>query len=532
MPFHEGFDSRDYTTARSGNPRRNLICAFRLDSRWHDEGMSQSSSAYEKLRERTREIALIGSAGGVLNWDRETYMPTKAIAWRSEQLAYLSGKTHSLFVGQEVGEWLSECGGLEKDSIEAANVRMWQRDYDRAVKLPQDLVEEMARTSSLASQEWMEARREKKFSRFEPWLVKLVALKKREADCLGYQDSPYDALLDAYEPGMTASRVGSILEKLKEQMIPLLPLAIEKSKRQNATLEGHFPIASQQAFNRKVAEAIGFDFESGRIDTTTHPFCSGVGPGDCRLTTRYNEENFLESLYGVLHEAGHGLYEQGLAIERFGTPAGEAVSLGIHESQSRLWENHIGRSVEFWQRWFPVACEHFPDLKKTTPEAIAAFALRVKPSHIRVEADEMTYDLHIILRFSIERELIEGKLAVADVPHRWNEEFKKLMGLNVSDDAMGCLQDVHWSMGGIGYFPTYSLGNLNASHLHHHAEQQVPGLKDAINRGDYAPLLKWLREKIHIHGRRYLPQDLIRLATGEESNPAYHSEYLKKKYCS
>ncbi len=289
-------------------------------------------------------------------------------------------------------------------------------------------------------------------------------------------------------------------------------------------------MASQQALNRKAAETIGYDFAAGRIDTTTHPFCTTPGAGDCRLTTRYDERCFTQSFYGILHEAGHALYEQGLPQEHFGTPLGTAVSLGIHESQSRLWENHVGRHPAFWEYWLPIASEHFAALKKFTPPQMAAAVNRVSPSFIRVEADQVTYDLHILLRFEIELKLIEDQLSVADVPGYWNEEFEKMIGLKVPDDAHGCLQDIHWSIGTQGYFPTYTLGNLNAAQLFRRAGQELPNLEGDLAGGDYRNLLKWLRERVHAHGSRYLPQQLMEKATGEPTRASHHIEYLRKKF--
>jgi carboxypeptidase Taq len=289
-------------------------------------------------------------------------------------------------------------------------------------------------------------------------------------------------------------------------------------------------MAAQQAFNRKVAEAMGFDFEAGRIDTTTHPFCTGLGPYDCRLTTRYDERNFAQSLYGIMHEAGHGLYDQGLPAEHFGTPRGAFCSLGIHESQSRLWENHVGRSSEFWKHWHPIACEHFPNLRSFSPEQITVAVNRVRPSFIRVEADEVTYDLHIALRFDIELRLIQREIGVADVPGLWNEQFEKSFGLQVDKDANGCLQDIHWSLGSFGYFPTYTLGNLNASQLMQKAATDVPGLEGSLARGEYHPLLDWLREKVHSLGRRLPANQLIEQATGEPTHTSSHLAHLEARF--
>lgn len=333
------------------------------------------------------------------------------------------------------------------------------------------------------------------------------------------------------ETGTRAAQLQTLFAELKPSVVALWGPAMERTASiPNNFLEGDYPVASQQAFNREVAEAIGFDFNAGRIDTTTHPFCSGLGPGDCRLTTRYNERDFTQSLYGILHEAGHGLYDQGLNKDDYGTPMGSAVSLGVHESQSRLWENHVGRSAEFWEHWYPVACRHFPKLGKFSPPQIVSALNRVSPSFIRVEADQVTYDLHIILRFEIELKLVEGNLRVADVPAVWNEEFEKMFGLKVPNDAQGCLQDIHWSLGSMGYFPTYTLGNLNASQLFRRATFEQPGLEAELRRGQYQDLLGWLRAKIHQHGQRYQPQDLMKFATGEPTQARYHHEYLRKKF--
>jgi carboxypeptidase Taq len=410
-------------------------------------------------------------------------------------------------------------------------VREWRRRYDRATKIPVRLVEKMERTRAHAREAWKTAREQSKFRLFKSHLQKILDLNRQMADCWGFKESPYDALVEGYETGAKAGQLRELFALLRPAIVAVLGPARERSAEIPADfLNGHYPVSAQQAFNQKVAATIGFDFEGGRVDTTTHPFCETLGPGDCRLTTRYDERNFAQSLYGVLHEAGHGMYEQGLLAEHYGTPLGSAASLGIHESQSRLWENHVGRSPAFWEYWHPVACEHFPDLKKYSPAQISAAVNRVSPSFIRVEADQVTYDLHIILRFEVEMKLVEGTLAVADVPAFWNEEFEKMFGLKVTKDADGCLQDIHWSIGSIGYFPTYTLGNLNAAQLMRRATQENPALENELARGEYANLLKWLREKVHVPGSRHTPSELMRLATGETTQSGHHLDYLRKKF--
>ncbi len=497
--------------------------------------MGTESLSYRKLRKRAREISFISAAAEALNWDIETYMPPKALGFRAEQLAHLGGHTHRLFTAKVVGDWITACeqDGFEPASPEAANVREWRRRYNRATKLPTRLVEKFEKARAHAREAWKEARRHSTFKLFQPHLQKLLALNLQRAECWGFEASPYDALLEEYEPGMRAVQLRSLFGGLRPAIVSILASACDKfAGVPEDLLSGDYPVQAQQALNREVASAIGYDFEAGRIDTTTHPFCTTLGPNDCRLTTRYDEKNFTQSLYGILHEAGHGLYEQGLPGEHFGTALGSAASLGIHESQSRLWENHVGRHPAFWEHWHPIACRYFPELAKLSPAQISAAVNRVRPSFIRVEADQVTYDLHIILRFEIESKLMEKELPVADVPGYWNEEFEKMLGLKVTKDAEGCLQDIHWSLGDMGYFPTYTLGNLNAAQLMWRAKADLPGLEEELGQGHYAPLVRWLREKIHAHGLRYLPQTLMERATGETTQASHHLDYLRNKFLS
>jgi carboxypeptidase Taq len=495
--------------------------------------MNNPFAPYEKLRARAKEIALVDSAAGLLNWDEETYMPRQALPFRAEQLAFFSGWSHRQFTAPEVGDWIKACEdhGFTADSDEAANVREWRRSYDRATKLPPELVEEFNRATTLARDAWTEARKRSEFAHFQPHLEKLLQLSRQMADKWGFTECRYDALLEGHERGARAAQIKKLFAELRPAIVAVLGPAVERSKSiPENFLEGDYTLSAQQAFNREVAEAFGFDFNAGRIDTTTHPFCTGLGPGDTRLTTRYNERDFTESFYGVLHETGHGLYDQGLKLEHHGTPLGSACSMGIHESQSRLWENHVGRSVAFWEHWHPRACHHFPALKRFSPDQIVRAINRVSPSFIRVEADQVTYDLHIILRFELELKLIEGELKAADLPGVWNEEFEKMLGLKVPNDARGCLQDIHWSIGAFGYFPTYTLGNLNAAQLMRRAEQDLPKLNAELRSGNYQDLLGWLREKVHESGQRHDPQALMRHATGETTQAQHHLQYLRHKF--
>lgn len=495
-------------------------------------------NAYDLLLQRSREVANYNSTSSVLAWDQETYMPEKASAYRAEQLALLAGLTHKLGTGAEVGNWLKACEDAmppcaddHESDLRNANVREWRRDYDRATKLPQRLVEDMAKTTSLAREHWAKARAASDFSAFAPWLEKILSLVREQADCWGYEDKRYDALLDAYEPGARVSHLAPLFDDLQARLAPLLPqLRAATKNADSARLEGHYPTTAQQRFNRRVAESMGFDFESGRIDSTVHPFCTEMGPKDCRLTTRYNEKDFTSALFGVMHEAGHGLYTQGLLPEQFGTPMGTYLSLGIHESQSRLWENQVGRSRNFWAHWYAEASQQFPNLNALPQEEFWLIVNRVEPSHIRVEADEATYNLHIVLRFEMEQRLISGELAVADLPAAWNERFEQLFQIPVPDDRRGCLQDTHWALGLFGYFPTYTLGTLNAAQLYESAIERVPGLGDDLRLGKYTRLLTWLRENVHSLGRRFSPGELMIKATGSATKADAFMKYLGAKY--
>ena len=489
-------------------------------------------TACESLCQKAREIALIQSTGSVLGWDQETFMPAKGLDHRARQMAWCAGTVHRLLTGRKFRAALdaAEKEHHRLDSREGANIREWRHEVTRALRIPTRLVEEESEVSTKGKAAWAEARQRSDFSAFAPHLERLLRIARRKADLWGFDDEPYDALLAGYERGARTREIAQLFDALRPELAAIAREAVERGKATPANLlRGKYPVAKQQMLNREIAESIGFDFEAGRIDTTTHPFCTSLGAGDVRLTTRYDEEDFTSSLFGVMHEAGHGLYEQGLPAEDYGLPSGTAVSLGIHESQSRLWENHIGRSREFWERWLPRAAELFPNLRKLTLERFLLAINRAEFSFIRVEADEATYDLHILLRFSIERRMLNGDLAVNDVPAAWNEEFHSLFGVTPPDDARGCLQDIHWSMGGLGYFPTYTLGNLNAAQLMAAARKQkkiAQGVADA----SYAPLLDWLRSKVHRHGSIYLPQDLMRIATGRATRPKWHLDHLRRRF--
>jgi len=489
-------------------------------------------SAYTALLERLRETTLLGTINSALHWDQETYLPPAGTPYRGDQMAYLSGRAHRLFTSPEVGDWLKEAqqAGFAPASTEAVNLRWLQRDYDQATKLTAEFVEECTRTETVGNQAWVEARKKSEFAIFAPHLEKLVEQARRRADFLGYVDSRYDALVDLYETGATTEGVATLFEALAPELSELVQQGADACAALPTLLpEGPYPVEQQIAFNDEVAKALGIPFEQSRVDTTTHPFCTTLGPHDHRITNRYETADFTSSLYCLMHESGHALYEMGLPEDQFGLPCGSAVSLGVHESQSRLWENHVGRSLAFWEHWFPRAVEYFPQLKAASPEDLYRHVNRIQRSYIRVEADEVTYDLHIILRFRLERALIEGDIEVNDVPATWNRMFQELMGLEVDRDSNGCLQDIHWSFGGFGYFCTYSLGNINAAQLMEGAAEQLPDLARDLAAGQYAGLLGWLREKVHQQGKRQLPTDLIRKATNRLVSPEPHLRHLAER---
>jgi carboxypeptidase Taq len=426
---------------------------------------------------------------------------------------------------------LEDNGARNENGDAAANIREIRRAYDRAVKLPKQLVEEMARVTTRAQGIWQEARRANDFLSFEPWLQKIVALKREEAHAIGFVHSPYDALLDEYEPGATAVEINKAFRALRDDLSPLISAIAESSRRpQHEILEREFPIEKQQTFGVAVATAIGFDFESGRLDVTAHPFCSGIGPGDCRLTTRYNLRRFTDAFFGIMHEAGHGIYEQGLDPVHSGTPLGRPASLGVHESQSRMWENQVGRSRPFWEHFFPQARQAFPVLADVVLDDFYFAINDVRPSLIRVEADEATYNMHVILRFELEQDLLTGALPAAEVPGAWNEKFKNLLGLTPPSDAVGCLQDVHWSMGGIGYFPTYTLGNMYAAQFMEQARRDLGDLDQDFRQGNFRSLKEWLNSKIHHQGQRFRAGELCGRITGRPLTHQPMIDYLRSKF--
>ena len=496
----------------------------------------QAEAAYSELIGRVREESLLASCADLLAWDEETYMPRRGAAHRSEQMALLAGIVHDRAADPRIGELLAAVEGsplvADRDTPEAVNVREIRRDYQRAARLPRRLLTDLARVTTLAHHEWAFARRDADFARYRPWLDKIIALKRREAEALGYSETPYDALLDDYEPGAKSRDLAALFADLRRELVPLVG-AISEARRTPdiSILHRDYPLERQQAFGEATAKALGFDFQRGRLDSAAHPFSIGIGPGDCRITTRYHPHDFTDAFFTILHETGHALYEQGLDPAHHGTPMGNAASLGLHESQARLWENTVGRSQSFWRHFFPLARRAFPEsLGDVALDAFHFAVNQVKPSLVRVQADEVTYNLHILIRFELEQALLAGDLKAADVPAAWNEAYRRHLGIGPANDAEGCLQDGHWACGLLGYFPTYTLGNVFAAQLYAAATAELGGLDESFARGDFSGLLGWLRVQVHRWGGRYPAVRLIERITGAAPDHRPLVASLRRKY--
>lgn len=492
-----------------------------------------ASNAVKQLKDRMGEVIDLRSAIALLQWDQEVNMPPKAGEARGRQLATLSAIAHERFTSPEFGGLLAAAereSSLTED--DTCIVRETRHDFDHATKLPTEFVEKLAGEESSAYEAWTQARAVSDFSLFESHLQTLVDLLRKKADYLGYAESPYDALLNEFERGMTAAQLREIFSVIATEQSALVAEVMQSPNQPDVSwVEQDYSEQAQWDFTLRVLKDIGYDFEAGRQDKSVHPFTTNFDLYDVRVTTRIDPRDPFSALTGSVHEGGHALYEQGFLERDRRTVLAEGVSLGIHESQSRMWENMIGRSQPFWKHYHGAFVEaHAPRLNGRTPEDFYRAINRVTPSLIRVEADECTYNLHIILRFEIEVDLIEGRLKVSDVPEAWNAKVKQYLGLDVPSDSQGCLQDIHWSHGAMGYFPTYALGNLYAAQLFEQIETDLPSIWQQVEAGEFSGLLGWLREHIHHHGRRILPAQLVERATGKPPSPKPYLNYLRKKY--
>jgi carboxypeptidase Taq len=484
------------------------------------------------LKARLAELADLENIGHLLEWDQNTMMPPRGARSRSEAVATLERTTHELLVSDETGRLLeaaaAELDGAAPDSDDARAVFVARRHYDKARRVPAELVGDIARAGTLGYEAWVDARRRSDFAAFVPYLERNLELARRYVDCFEGFDCAYDVLLDEYEPGMKTARVASLFSELRSKLAELIARVREHQDRvDDSCLHGTFPTDRQRRLVAAALALMGFNSDSWRIDDTVHPFASNIGAGDTRITTRWDESYFPSALYGAMHECGHGLYEAGIAEELKRTPLGHGESLGLHESQSRMWENMVGRSRAFAGVLAPRINELFD--VNVDPDALYRAVNRVRPSLIRVEADEATYGLHIVLRFELEQELIEGRLAVGELPEAWNARMKEYLGVDVPDDARGVLQDVHWSGGMFGYFPTYALGNLAAGQLWERAQAEIDGLDGLLAAGDLRPLREWLGDRVHRHGAKFGADELLERVTGAPIGVGPFLAYLERK---
>ena len=487
-----------------------------------------AQATLEKLCESMREIYTLAEICSVLHWDQETMMPKNGATTRAAQLSEIVGVLHAKRTNPQLQEWISALDGKELSLAGHAMLREIKRDVDKAHKVPGTLLQNIAKEASLGHQVWAKARNEGDFSLFAPALETMVNFKKEYAACLGFEQSPYEALLDDFEPGANLDDVDAMLLGLRE---PLKDLAqrIGESEVQINSLEGEYPKDPQMQMAKLVAKQLGYDFTCGRIDLAVHPFTSGGTPGDVRITTRVNPNDFQDCLYSTIHEVGHALYEQGIDRDLTFTPLGYAVSLGVHESQSRMWENQVARGPHF-SKWIFEHCSGVSGLNGLGYDSFYRSINQVGGSFIRTESDEVTYNLHIILRFELERAIFEDRLSLNDLEDAWNTKTKELLGFVPPSPDMGILQDVHWSGGHFGYFPTYTLGNLYAAELFAEAEKQLDGLSEQLKAGNGKDLLAWLRRNVHMHGRLYSAPELMERICGHKPGPGPLLEYLEKKF--
>ena len=483
---------------------------------------------YQRFLELWAEIVDLDRAASVLSWDQETQMPVRGNAARGKLMATLAGVHHERLSSDELLEALQKAEGeVEPGSLEEAQLRQGRREIDKVRRVPQRLTMALAEATTAGHESWRRAREASDFALFRDDLARIFDLKREEAELLADGGNPYDALLDRFEPGMTEAELVPLFQKLREHLGPIVQAVADSGVVvDESPARGAFPEEAQLALGRDVAKAIGFDFERGRIDLAPHPFCTGFHPTDVRITWRFLPYDFRSALFGILHEAGHGTYEQGLPLELQRTPIGGAVSLGVHESQSRLWENLVGRSRAFWEWCLPVLQQHLPGTEAVTVDTLWPALNTIRPSLIRVEADQGTYDLHIAVRFEVERALFAGEIALDELPEAWDTKVEELLGIRADDVADGVLQDIHWSFGGFGYFPTYTLGNLINAQLFEAAEAALGDQAESFRRGEFAPLASWLRENVHAHGSRYPAAELVERATGR---PLSSDAFLKRR---
>ena len=491
-----------------------------------------SAELYLAYKTKMQKIADVKYASAVLQWDQETYLPPKGNDTRGRQIATLSEIAHEQFTDEKLGNLLMELNAKDDlSAVEKRNVQLSLEDYTRNKKLSSDFVRSLSEAVNKSYHAWAKARTDNSFATFQQPLHELIQLKKQEADLLGYEHHPYNALMNDYDKGLTVATVDGIFNDLRPQLLGLLSSITNKQPVDNSFLHGFYNKDDQWKFGMEILKRIGFDFEAGRQDISLHPFTTNFSSSDVRVTTRVDEQDFGNMTWSCIHEGGHALYEQGLPAEQYGLPLGEYCSLSIHESQSRLWENCIGRGLPFWQHNFKYLKTLFPEqLTNVTPDNFYKGINSVAPSLIRTEADELTYHFHVMIRYEIEKMLIEGSILTQDIPAYWNEHYQKYLGVTVPDDKRGCLQDIHWSHGSFGYFATYSLGSMYAAQLYAAIEQKNPSIEKEIASGYNDSVHTWLKQNIYQHGRYFSSEDLCRRATGEPLQSIHFIRYATKKY--
>ena len=492
------------------------------------------ADALADLKEHVTTIKALNETAGLLGWDQRTYMPPRGIKARARQLGTVVRIAHEMLTSDQTGNLLNTLAdaGLDPDSDDGRLVDVVRYDYEHALKLSSDYVARRSQVRMLANEAWQQARANNTWSVFEPHMQTIVELTQEQADMLGYTDHIYDPLLDTFERGITTAEIQGLFADLKQHSLPLVKAIAEQQEPQrNACLYGTFPEAEQEAFGREVITRYGYDWSRGRQDRTIHPFCINFGRNDVRITTRFDPDYLPMALFGTLHESGHAMYEQGINPAYEGTPLERGASLGIHESQSRLWENLVGRSRPFWSFFYPVLQQHFPEqFNHVDPDTFYRAVNTVRPSLIRIQADEITYNFHIMLRFELEVALLENKLAVRDLPQAWNAAMEEYFGLRPSNDVEGVLQDIHWSNATLGYFPTYTLGNVLSVQFFNAALAAHPTIYDDMEQGNFEQLHGWLRDNIYQHGRKYTPKELVQRITGGSLNATPYITYLKDKF--
>lgn len=500
--------------------------------------MQSPNALFEEIKAYSYETQLLQSINFLTSWDQETYIPEGAHEFRSKMLSQLSGMIHERVVSPLFLEKLSslidiDTGKLLSDELspmQKGSLREWRREYLLATKLPTEFVKESSQVTSKAANIWAQARKENNFSLFEPYLEKVFNLARKKADFYGYKEHPYDALLDEFEPYATRKEIDPLFSALKKDLAHLVRKIGDSKQVDSTCLDHHFPSDTQKKLGQELFEELFAETQFARLDVSTHPFCTSMHPTDVRLTTRIDEKDFLSNLLSVMHETGHALYSRNLPAEHFGTPAADSISLGIHESQSRWWETRVGRSYSFWKYFLPRVKKAFPELGNLSLDEFYPAMNKVSPSLIRVEADEVTYCLHIVIRYELEKQLLNDSLQVKDLPDAWNSLYEELLGITPPSDTLGCLQDVHWSFGLIGYFPTYALGNMYACQFFEAFQKEHPDWEKQLEKGEFSQMRSWLKEKVHKNGKIYPAKELVQKITGRELSQKPYVDYLRQKY--